>query len=233
MVLKSLRNAFLSGLLLLAPLGVTLFVIYFLVGKIGEPASAFFFSYVPQEYRGNLIVQQLLNFLSTFIVLFLVTLLGYLSKFVFGKLIVQYIERIMTSLPLVKTVYSTVKQIIDTFTSQKKAVFQKVVLLEFPRRGMYAIGFLTSDGKGEIQERTKENVVNVFLPTTPNPTSGYLVMVPENDIMYLDMPVADGMKLIISGGAVVPPYPQKSNVGLDPLHETVVSEQSIQSTPHH
>ena len=93
-----------------------------------------------------------------------------------------------------------------SFSKQNKAVFQSVVMLEFPRAGLYAVGFVTSEAQGEIQERTGEVVVNVFVPTTPNPTSGFLIMVPKEDLTYLDMTVGDAMKLIISGGAVVPKW---------------------------
>ena len=203
---KSLRNAFISGLLLLAPVAAAVWVINLLVESIGAPTRDLFFPFLKEEltpFRG---ANYLLKISSVFIVLFLITLLGWFSKLVMGKMLVQGIERLFTRLPLVKTVYSTVKQIVDTFSQQKKAVFQKVVLLEFPRQGCYAIGFFTSDAKGEIQEKTDKEICNIFLPTTPNPTSGYLIMLPKEDIIELEMSVPDGMKLIISGGAVVPFY---------------------------
>jgi uncharacterized membrane protein len=101
-------------------------------------------------------------------------------------------------------VYRTAKQIVDTFSHQQKAVFQEVVLIEYPRKDCYVIGFLTSEAKGEPQAATGEAIVNIFVPTTPNPTSGFLLMLPKTDITPLNMSIADGMKLIISGGAVVP-----------------------------
>ena len=107
-------------------------------------------------------------------------------------------------LNLINTIYRTVKQIVDTFGQQKKAIFQEVALIEYPRKRCYAIGFLTSTAKGEIQASTDEHIVNVFVPTTPNPTSGFLLMLPEEDIKRLQMSIADGMKLIISGGAFTP-----------------------------
>ena len=116
----------------------------------------------------------------------------------------------MTNVPFVRNVYNTVKQIIDTFSSQKKAVFQKVVLLEFFRKDIYALGFLTGEGKEEVRSRVGREIYNIFVPTTPNPTSGFLVMVPKENVIEMDMPVADGMKLIISGGAVVPVYNKKT-----------------------
>jgi uncharacterized membrane protein len=210
MQFKGLRNAFISGLVLLAPVAVTIYVIKVLVGGIGGPTSKYFFFFVPEEIFDQAVPRAALYALSTVIVLVLITLFGWFSKYFLGKLLVQTTERLVARVPVAKVVYATVKQIIETFSNQKKAVFQKVVLIEFPRKGIYAMGFLTGTGKGEVAARAKENIVNIFLPTTPNPTSGYLIMVPEDDVITLDMSVPDGMKLIISGGVVVPAYLPKT-----------------------
>lgn len=114
----------------------------------------------------------------------------------------------MNRVPLINAVYNTVKQIVQTFSTQRRAVFEKVVLVPFPRTGVYAIGFLTNRARGEAQARTAEELWNVFIPTTPNPTSGFLIMVPRRDIIEMDMTIGDGMKVIISGGGVVPEWPE-------------------------
>jgi len=116
----------------------------------------------------------------------------------------------------VRTVYNTVKQIRDTFVQQKKAVFQKTVLIEYPRKGLWVLGFLTGEGKGEVQLRTAADLLNVFVPTTPNPTSGFLLMVPREEVHELDMSIGDAMKLIISGGAVVPPWQPRPQAAARP-----------------
>ncbi len=139
-------------------------------------------------------------------VLILITGLGFFSRYVLGRMFLSLMERIVDHVPGVNAVYRTVKQIVDTFSSQQKAVFQKSVLIEYPRKGVWVLGFLTSDAKGEPQERTASNIKNIFVPTTPNPTSGFLLMVPDEEIIYLDMSIGEGMKLIISGGAVTPPF---------------------------
>ena len=203
MKFKTFRNAFISGLLILAPVGVTIFIIKLLLEKIGTPASKLFF---PPELLDQQLFSVVFSVLSTIIVLLIITLLGFLSQHVMGRFIMNTLERTVNSIPLIRNIYNTVKQIIDAFSQQKKAVFQKVVLIEFPRKGVYAMGFLTGTGKGEVQAKTDEHILNIFLPTTPNPTSGYLVMVPESQVMEMDMAVTDGMKLIISGGAVAPDY---------------------------
>lgn len=203
-MLRSLRNAFITGVLVILPLGVTIIVINFLLDRIGTPASNFFFWYLDPVWRDMPAVQFGLEVLSILVVLLLITLLGYGSKLFIGRLCLHSFERLLDRVPFINTVYRTAKQIVDTFSHQPKAVFQEVVLIEYPRKDCYVIGFLTSEAKGEPQAATGEAIVNIFVPTTPNPTSGFLLMLPKTDITPLNMSIADGMKLIISGGAVVP-----------------------------
>ncbi|MGC6423544.1 MAG: DUF502 domain-containing protein [Lentimonas sp.] len=200
---RSIRNAFITGVFVILPLGVTTIVVNFLLEKLGKPASNFFFWYLDTEWRNVAAVELLLQLISVVVVLILITLLGYFSKFFIGKLMFVGIERLLDRVPLINMVYRTVKQIVDTFSQQKKAVFQEVVLIEYPRPNCYVLGFLTGKAKGETQMITDQNVLNIFVPTTPNPTSGFLLMLPETDVRKLEMSIADGMKLIISGGAVV------------------------------
>ena len=203
-MIRSLRNAFITGIVVILPLGVTVIVINFLLVRLGNPASQFFFWYLDSEWRNLPAVKYALETISVFVVFLLITALGYGSRFVLGRIILRGLERLLDRVPFINTVYRTVKQIVDTFGQQKKAVFQEVVLIEYPRKRCYVLGFLTSTAMGETQTRTDEHIVNVFVPTTPNPTSGFLLMLPEEDIRRLQMSIADGMKLIISGGAVVP-----------------------------
>lgn len=203
---KVLRNSFISGLLLLAPVGVTLFVANFLVQRIGPPARATFFFFIPEDTVGSFWSELLLQVLAILLVTVLITALGWLSQKLIGRMAVNLFERLVSAVPGVRTVYNTVKQIRDTFATQDKAVFQCSVLVEYPRKDVYVLGFLTGEGKGEPQLVTAHDLVNVFIPTTPNPTSGFLLMVPRNEVIFLQMSVADGMKLIISGGAVVPSF---------------------------
>ncbi|MGF1484438.1 MAG: DUF502 domain-containing protein [Opitutales bacterium] len=208
-----LRNAFITGLVLLLPLGVTIFVINLLLVNVGDPTTRLFFENVLKldPPRQNTVNWYVFSFVSTLIVVFLITLLGIASRYFLGRYVIAVFERVIDALPFVNSVYRVVKQIVDTFSKQQKAVFQKVVLVEYPRRGAYALGFLTSDAKGEVQALTKGDVVNVFVPTTPNPTSGFLLMIPEEEVRELEMSIGDGMKLIISGGAVVPEYTLDEN----------------------
>ncbi|MEX0331689.1 MAG: DUF502 domain-containing protein [Puniceicoccaceae bacterium] len=205
-MLRNLRNAFVSGLLLLAPVGVTIFVVNFLIQKIGVPTRQVFFFFIPRDQSNNIWVEYALYIAAVLIVVVFITLLGWLSKRLIGRALVNLFERIVDTVPVVRSVYNTVKQIRDTFVQQEKAVFQKAVLLEYPRKGVWVLGFLTGRGKGEIQHRTDADLINIFVPTTPNPTSGFLLMVPREEVVELDMSIPDAMKVIISGGAVVPPW---------------------------
>lgn len=216
---RRLRNSFIAGLVLLAPLGVTLFVLDFLRSKIGSRVTAMIpANILPPEIRRLPIVDFGLDMAAVVIVVLAITLLGLFSNYFLGKVMIIGTERVIDRVPFVNTVYRTVKQIVETFSKQQKAVFQKVVLTEYPRKGVYVLGFVTSVAKGEVQEKTGAEVVNVFVPTTPNPTSGFLLMVPKDEIIELNMTVADGMKLIVSGGAVIPNHtPRPPQIAAEPV----------------
>jgi uncharacterized membrane protein len=203
----ALRNAFFSGVILVAPLWFTIFVFGKVIDLVGGTFKPVFFGFVPNWLRGRPGIETVWDILATFIVVILVTLLGYASRYVFGKYFFSIGDRFVQSIPGVSAVYTTVRQIVNTFSSQSRHLFNKVVLVEFPRKGCWTIGFLTSMAKGEAQAKTEEDVWTVFVPTTPNPTSGFLLIVPRRDAVELEMSVGDGMKMVISGGAVVPPWP--------------------------
>lgn len=212
---RSIRNAFITGLVVVLPLSVTAIVINFVLVRLGTPASNLFFRFLDSEFRDQPTVRLFLEIISVIVVFLLITALGYSSRFFIGRFLLNSFERLLGRVPFINTVYRTVKQIVDTFSAQNKAVFQEVVLLEYPRPRSYAIGFLTSTAQGEPQDVTGEHIVNIFVPTTPNPTSGFLLMLPEKDVTHLQMSIADGMKLIISGGAVVPPFAPEATVQVE------------------
>lgn len=205
-MLRNLRTAFFTGLVLLLPLGVTYIVVNFIIEKIGVPASEVFFWYVDENIRSLTLVNTVLNVLALLALIVFIIGLGFLSRYVLGRIVIGSMEKLLDRLPFINTVYRTVKQIVDTFSQQQKAVFQEVVLVEYPRKGSWVLGFRTSESKGEVQAKTGVHLSNVFVPTTPNPTSGFLLMIPTADIIPLQMTVAEGMKVIISGGAVSPDY---------------------------
>lgn len=204
MFLKTLRNAFFTGLIILFPLGITLLFTQFLVEKVGAPLSNIFFFYVDVSVRALPLVHILLDVISTLLVICLITILGFVSRYFFGKMLLAATERVVTTVPFIRQIYTTTKQVINTFAEQKKAMFQRCVLVEFPRAGIYSFGFVTSVSKSEIHSKVAESAISVFIPTTPNPTSGFLIFVQKEQTIELSMSIADGMKLVISGGTLVP-----------------------------
>lgn len=208
-MLNFIKRSFFTGLVFALPICITIFVINLLLNYIGTPISHILFGWLDIRICNSFGMKFLLNTISIAVVVLLIIAIGMLSKFFLGKWAMRAIEKFIEHVPVVKNIYKTIKQIVETFGQNHKEVFSKTVLIEYPQKDSYALAFLTSETEGEIQDRTGQTVVNVFVPTTPNPTSGFLLMIPKKKVTELDMSVADGMKLIISGGVVVPAYEKK------------------------
>ena len=208
-MLNFIKRSFFTGLVFALPICITIFVINLLLNYIGTPISHILFGWLDIRICNSFGMKFLLNTISIAVVVLLIIAIGMLSKFFLGKWAMRAIEKFIEHVPVVKNIYKTIKQIVETFGQNHKEVFSKTLLIEYPQKDSYALAFLTSETEGEIQDRTGQTVVNVFVPTTPNPTSGFLLMIPKKKVTELDMSVADGMKLIISGGVVVPAYEKK------------------------
>ncbi|WP_052361017.1 DUF502 domain-containing protein [Geminisphaera colitermitum] len=210
--LASLKTAFFAGLFMLSPLAITWLVVSWAVEQVGGRFRDWFFFYVPDELLAQPNLGLLWNVLATLIVLLLVTILGYFSRNLLGRMFGHITERALLGLPGVSAIYNAAKQIITTFSTQNRNLFSKVVVVEFPRRGSWVLGFITNKAQGEPQIRAGEGGTvpperwTVFVPTSPNPTSGFLLLLPREEITELDMSVGDGMKFVISGGSFVPPW---------------------------
>lgn len=198
------RNAFFSGALLLAPLIVTIWAIKQVVEILGGTFRPIYQDYLPDSLQH---IPFLWDLIATVVVVLLITGFGYLSHYLLGKFFVSLSERAINRIPGVGAVYNSVKQVVATFGTQNRNLFNKVVMVQFPRPGVWSIGFLTNKTQAEPQSRLSSECWTVFIPTTPNPTSGFLVILPKTEIIELEMSVGEGMKLIISGGAVTPPWP--------------------------
>lgn len=200
--LISLRNSFLVGFLAILPLALSLWIFFQLVALlVGITDKLLLF--LPEELRETA-WKPFWRVIAFLLSVAFVTLLGFVTKNVIGKSLLAALENLALRVPLFNRIYATVKEIIEAFSASKKGVFQRVVLVRYPHRDSYAIGFLTSRPGGEVQSKTTEEVLSVFLPTTPNPTSGFLLLVPRGELIELDMSVTDAIKLVISGGTVVP-----------------------------
>jgi uncharacterized membrane protein len=204
------RASFLAGLAVTLPALLTLAVVKWLFGTISSFTDTllFFlkFSLTPQQLYENGQSGPMLwywSLLALVLAVFLITFAGVLARYYIGRRMIEWLDLAMMNMPLLNKFYAAIKQVNEAFSGNKNS-FKTVVLVEFPREGMYSVGFLTSDQRDEVQQKTMENVVSVFIPTTPNPTSGFLVLVPEDKVTKLNMTVADGFKYIVSLGAIVP-----------------------------
>ncbi|MEB3323490.1 MAG: DUF502 domain-containing protein, partial [Synechococcaceae cyanobacterium] len=203
------RTNFVTGLLLLLPGVITLALLKWMFGTVSSITNVLLIwvpKHITHQQEGKGEMWWYWSVVALGIAAFLVALVGLFARYYVGKRIIAAVDAIALRVPLLNKVYGTIKQVNEAFSSDKRSSFSTVVLVEFPRRGIYSLGFITSEQNQEVQARTREHVVSVFVPTTPNPTSGFLVMVPENQLTKLDMPVADGIRYIISLGSVSPEY---------------------------
>jgi uncharacterized membrane protein len=201
---KKFRNAFLTGLLIFLPLGTTIFVLNFLLGLFQGPVTIFVEQLGVKEENFFFGMETLLAIVGLLLGVLALTLLGFLSNYFLGKVFIGLTEKFLGKVPFLNSVYRSAKQIVDTFGKENRAVFQEVVMIEYPRSNCYVLGFVTTEASGETVEAIGKNLTNVFVPTTPNPTSGFLLLLPRKDIFPLEMSVGEGMKMLISGGAVIP-----------------------------
>ncbi len=203
---KKLKAYFLTGLLVLGPIGLTLVVVQWIVGSM----DALLVRALPEQFHPDRFLGFPLPGLGLIVTLLLILLVGVLTANFFGRALLRFWEGLMFRIPLVKGIYTLFKQVADTMLGSDRQGFRRPVLIEYPRRGIWSVGFLTGVTEGEIQSITARRVLNVFVPTTPNPTSGFYILVPEEDTVPLSMSVEEAFKLIISGGMVTPPDRRKS-----------------------
>ena len=202
-----LRNAFLTGLIVAAPLGITFWILFGVIELIdGAVVPHLPPAYNPQVYiERHLGIEAHIPGIGLVIVLAGVTLIGFMAANFMGRMVVRTGENILGRMPVVRSIYGALKQIFQTVLESSSRSFREVVLVEYPRRGIWAIGFITSVTEGEVQTTIADDTVNVFLPTTPNPTSGFLLFVPRAHLVALDMTVEEGIKMVVSAGIVTPP----------------------------
>ncbi len=196
-----IRNYFLTGIVVAAPIGLTIWITRWFIDLI----DTWFTPLIPNRYQPDNYLPFDIPGLGLLIAFVLLTLLGALTANFFGRAVLNFGERLVDRMPVVRSIYGAFKQIFETVISQSNASFREVGLIEYPRQGIYCIVFITTQTKGEIVDRTGHDLISVFLPTTPNPTSGFLLFVPRADVQILDMTIEEGAKLIISAGLVEPP----------------------------
>ena len=200
----SLRNAFLTGLVLVAPLVVTIWGLRLVISFVGGSITPLFSPYLPAALSHLPAI--VWDVLTTVIVLGLITLLGYLSRLLLGRFVGALAERFIQNIPGIGSFYNSVKQFIETFGAKDRTQFSKVVLVQFPRPGAWTIGFVTNTTRGEPHTHLQADHWAIFVPTCPSPVNGFFMYLPASEVVELEMSVGDGMKTVISCGAVLPSW---------------------------
>lgn len=198
---NEVRKTFLAGLLVLTPISLTIFILTWLFRLIDVNLRQWISrSIIEPIHYGDWIVR--IPGLGLLVLIALIILAGAIARNLFGRKLLDIGDYIVTRIPLVNRIYIAIREISEAILSEKREVFKKAVLIEYPRKGAYSIAFYTQDTRGPVQDQLNKDVVSLFVPTTPNPTSGYLLFIPKEDIKDLDMSVEDALKLVISGGSV-------------------------------
>ena len=201
-IFTKLRAYFLTGVVVTAPVGLTFYVAILFIGFIDKKVR----EVIPIKYHYDSLLPFDIPGIGLIIVFLLLTFIGFLTAGLIGKFIIKLGEKIISRLPIIRSIYGALKQIFESVLNSSSKSFREVVLIEYPRKGIWAIGFITSNTRGEVKNTYSQDMVNVFLPTTPNPTSGFLLFLPKKDVKILSMTVEEGIKMVISGGIVTPEF---------------------------
>ena len=194
-ILGRLRNYFITGIVVLVPIGITLYLTRFFISISSK--------LIPNELNPNSYLPFAIPGLEILLAIIFITIIGSLSLSFIGKRILKIFNDILKRIPILRTIYSAIGQMTETL-APKKGSKKSVVLVEYPRKGSWAVGFATRENDGEISKKTNTNLINVFVPTTPNPTSGFLLMFPKDEVIYLDMTFEEASKFIVSAGTSDP-----------------------------
>ena len=194
-IFARIRNYFIAGIVVIIPIGITVYLTLFLISISSK--------ILPKEINPNHYLPHNIPGVEIIISIFLITFIGWLSLSFIGKKLLDLFNNILKKIPILRTIYSAIGQMTETFTNTDKDK-KNVVLVEYPRKGSWAVGFATKENSGEISDKTKRKLINVFVPTTPNPTSGFLLMFPKEDVIYLDLTFEEASKFIVSAGTSNP-----------------------------
>ena len=194
--ISKLRNYLIAGVVVLIPIGITLYLTLFFI-KISSRL-------IPKGINPNHYMPFAIPGLEILISIFFITFIGWLSLSFLGKRILKFVNDLFKRIPILRTIYTSILQMTENFAKNNKKNKKSVVLIEYPRKGCWAVGFATKENKGEIRNKTNEDLINVFVPTTPNPTSGFLLMFPRKEIIFLDMSFEQASKFIVSAGSANP-----------------------------
>ncbi len=214
-----LRAYFLAGILVTAPLAITIALATWLI----EFVDSRIVPLIPLRYNPDFYLKEYLGYeigipgLGLIVLIVFITLVGAMTAGFLGRFLIRFSENMLNRMPVIRSVYGASKQILETVLKHQSNAFRQAVLVEYPRRGIWAIAFITGRTEGEVQNLIADDLINIFLPTTPNPTSGFLLFVPKEDMILLDMSVEEAIKMVISGGIVTPPDRRSTQLKSTPV----------------
>lgn len=200
-IMARLRGYFIAGVLITAPLSITFYLAWLFINFVDAKVTPL----IPDRYNPEAYLPFSMPGLGLIIVFVVLTLIGAFTAGFVGRLYLRMSERLLSRMPVIRGIYGAIKQILETVLARQSNAFREAVLVEYPRRGIWAIAFITGTTKGEVQNLTEDECINIFLPTTPNPTSGFLLFVPKRELVPLTMAVDEAIKMVISGGIITPP----------------------------
>ena len=208
-IYKRLRNDFFKGILISAPVFITFYVAWILIKFFDNKVTPIIGPLIPNNLNPSTYLPFEIPGVGLITVFIFFSFIGFLTTGLFGRAFSSLSEKILSKMPVLRNIYSGLKQLFEAILNKKSNSFREVVLIEYPRKGIWAMGFLTGNTEGEVQRITKNSLLNIFLPTTPNPTSGFLLFLPSKDVVRLSMTVEEGIKMIISAGMLTPSEKQK------------------------
>jgi len=200
-VIAKLRNYFLAGVVVTAPIAITIFIVWKFLEFLDQKITPF----IPLAYNPNTYLPFDIPGFGLIITVAFFIVVGWFTRNFLGRVMVRWSEYIVERVPVINKIYVAIKHVMETITSSHSDAFKEVVMFEYPKDNMWVIGFVTGVSKGEVQTKTSNQTISVFVPTTPNPTSGFLLFIPKEDLIYMDMSVEEGIKLVVSGGIITPP----------------------------
>ncbi|MEO1029346.1 MAG: DUF502 domain-containing protein [Pseudomonadota bacterium] len=215
-----LRARFFAGVIIVAPVAITLTIVFWLIGEVDRR----FKPLIPPEWNPESLVPFSIPGLGLIVALALLTLIGAIGTNLIGRSFISLADRFFSNVPLVRNIYSLFKQLFEVFGSNTTNNFKEMVLVEYPKKGTWCVGFVSGEVRGEIRHKLGDGILGVFVPTTPNPTSGFYMFLPENEVIRLDMTVEDGAKLIVSAGMVIPEY-----VPPETIHSAIETHEAAQN----
>ncbi|MBI1300043.1 MAG: DUF502 domain-containing protein [Alphaproteobacteria bacterium] len=200
-LMARLRGYLLAGILVTAPISITVYLTYIFLTVVDRNVAKL----LPEEWYDALYGTTTVPGIGLLIAITGFIVIGWFATNFLGRLVIRISEYIVDRMPVIRTLYGAIKQIFETIMATQSQAFREVVMLEYPRKGVWSIGFVTGRSEGEVQQLTDDETINVFVPTTPNPTSGYLLFVPKKELKYMKMTVEEGVKLVVSAGIISPP----------------------------